>query len=162
MEKVYGATERHDQLIVYGTKRAMLIYGYGTEGEQGYDMRHQFTHKPTKQEVLDVIVNQINADIDNTILTGFVWNDKKVWLSMESQFDFKAVYDIAVQSKGKNLPIKFKLGEDDDRLPIYHTFETMAEFTDFYTKFIGFINQTRNEGWEEKDAAKEWVDGLDL
>jgi hypothetical protein len=38
----------------------------------------------------------------------------------------------------------------------------MAEFTDFYTNAISFINQTLNEGWEEKDAAKEWVDGLDL
>jgi hypothetical protein len=163
MKKTFGAKERHDQLIVYGKgKKAVLIYGYGEEDGQGYDWRQVFTHRPTKQEVLDVIVNQINADTDNTILTGFVWNDKKVWLSRESQFNFKAAYDLAVQNKGKTLPVKFKLGEDDDKLPIYHTFEAMAEFTDFYTNAISFINQTLNEGWEEKDAAKEWVDGLDL
>ena len=28
MEKIYGATERHDQLLFFGTGRALLIYGY--------------------------------------------------------------------------------------------------------------------------------------
>ena len=55
MEKIFGATERHDQLIQYGTNRAVLIYGYGEEDGQGFDYRHVFDHLPTAQEIRDVI-----------------------------------------------------------------------------------------------------------
>ena len=152
MEKIFGATERHDQLIVFGTNRAMLIYGYGEEDGQGFDYRQTFDHKPTVQEIRDVIIAQINANTDEKILTGFVWQDKKVWLSTENKFNFKAAYDLAVQTGGVTLPVKFKLGEDSSGLPIYHTFTELSEFTDFYTKAIAYVNQTLNEGWVEKDS----------
>lgn len=35
---------------------------------------------------------------------------------------------------------------------MYHTFEGMDEFTDFFTKAIAYVNQTLNEGWAEKDS----------
>ena len=160
MEKAYGITERHDQLIRF-SRRAMLIFGYGEEGEQGYDYRHTFDHIPAKEEVIDVIVNHVNSLTDERILNGFVWNGTNVWLSTENQFNFKAAYDVAVQTNGASLPIKFKLGERDGE-PVYHVFETMEEFSDFYTSAIGFIMQALNEGWVEKDNARQWVEGLDL
>ena len=152
MEKTFGATERHDQLITFGTQRAMLIYGYGEENGQGYDFRQVFKHKPTAEEVRDVIITQINANTDAKILTGFVWNGKNVWLSTENEFNFKATYDLAVQTGGATLPVKFKLGEDGNGNPVYHTFTELSEFTDFYTKAIAFVNTTLNEGWAEKDG----------
>jgi len=151
MEKIFGATERHDQLLVYGTNRALLIYGYGEENGQGYDYRHEFNHKPTEQEVRDVIIAQINANTDERILGGYVWNGKNVWLSSENEFNFKAAYDLAVQTGGATLPVKFKLGEDGSGNAVYHTFTTLEEFTDFYTKAIAYVNQTLNDGWLEKD-----------
>lgn len=152
MEKIFGATERHDQLLVFGTERAVLIYGYGEDDGQGYDYRHTFDHKPTAQEVRDVIIAQINANTDAKILTGFVWQEKQVWLSTENEFNFKAAYDLAVQTGGATLPVKFKLGEDGNGNPVYHTFTELSEFTDFYTKAIAFVNTTLNEGWAEKDG----------
>lgn len=152
MEKIFGATERHDQLLVFGTERAVLIYGYGEDDGQGYDFRHTFDHKPTEQEIRDVIIAQINANTDAKILTGFVWQEKQVWLSTENEFNFKAAYDLAVQTGGATLPVKFKLGEDGNGNPVYHTFTELSEFTDFYTKAIAFVNTTLNEGWAEKDS----------
>lgn len=152
MEKIFGATERHDQLLVFGTERAVLIYGYGEDDGQGYDYRHTFDHKPTEQEIRDVIIAQINANTDAKILTGFVWQEKQVWLSTENEFNFKAAYDLAVQTGGATLPVKFKLGEDGNGNPVYHTFTELSEFTDFYTKAIAFVNTTLNEGWAEKDG----------
>lgn len=152
MEKIFGATERHDQLLVFGTERAVLIYGYGEDDGQGYDYRHTFDHKPTEQEIRDVIIAQINANTDAKILTGFVWQEKQVWLSTENEFNFKAAYDLAVQTGGATLPVKFKLGEDGNGNPVYHTFTELEEFTDFYTKAIAFVNTTLNEGWAEKDG----------
>ena len=152
MEKIFGATERHDQLLVFGTERAVLIYGYGEDDGQGYDYRHTFDNKPTEQEIRDVIIAQINANTDAKILKGFVWQEKQVWLSKENEFNFKAAYDLAVQTGGATLPVKFKLGEDGNGNPVYHTFTELSEFTDFYTKAIAFVNTTLNEGWAEKDS----------
>lgn len=152
MEKVFGATKRDDQLIVFGTKRAILIFGYGEEGGMGYDYRHIFDHIPTDEEIVSVITEQVNADTDLKILTGFVWNGKSVWLSTENQFNFKAAYDLAVQTGGATLPIKFKLGEDEFNKPVHHTFISLEEFTDFYTQAIAFVNATLVEGWDLKDS----------
>ncbi len=161
MEKVFGAEERHDALIRFGTKRSVLIYGYGEDGNGGYDYRHTFDHIPTEEEVLEVITNHVNGLTDMKILSGYVWNGINVWLSSENQFNFKAAYDVAVQTAGATLPIKFKLGESDGE-PNYYVFTDMMTFTDFYTKALAYIIETLNAGWMEKDAAKEWVQTLGL
>lgn len=161
MEKVYGTEERHDSLIIHGTGRAVLIYGYGEENGMGYDYRHTFDRAPTEAEVLDVITSHVNELTDQKILSGYQWNGYNVWLSTENQFNFKAAYDVAVQTGGETLPIKFKLGETDGE-PNYYVFEDMATFTDFYTKALAYIIEILNTGWIEKDAAKEWVQTLGL
>lgn len=160
MEKCYGAEERRDQLIVLGTGQCVLIYGHGEEDGQGFDYRHRFDHRPTASEVLKVITDHVDSLTDQKILTGYRWQGKNVYLSSENQFNFKAAYDVAVQTEGAQLPIKFKLGEDAEGLPMYHTFNSMNAFTDFYTGAISFIQQTLAAGWEEKDAARDWVNKL--
>ena len=110
------------------------------------------TASPTKEQIKDAIIKDINDSVVRQIHEGFEWNDKPVWLSSENQFNFKAAYDLAVQTKGKSLPVKFKLGETAEGEPVYHTFEEMSEFTDFYTKAIAFINTCLNDGWELKDS----------
>jgi hypothetical protein len=152
MEKVFGATERHDQLIVFGTNRAVLIYGYGEEDGQGYDYRHSFYHTPTKEEVRNVLIDHINAMTDHKILTGFVWNGKSVWLSDENQRNFSEAQRVAMITEGQSLPMTFKLGEDSEGSPFYYEFTTIEELTGFYLSAVGFIQQTLGEGWIEKDS----------
>lgn len=159
MEKVIGAERRHDALIKMTSGRAVLVYGYGEENGQGYDYRHIFAQTPTKEELLDIITTHVNALTDEKILSGFVWNGMNVWLSTENQFNFKAAYDVAVQTGGASLPVKFKLGETEDT-PNYYVFSDMPTFSDFYTKALAFIIQTLNDGWKEKDSAREWVEEL--
>ncbi|MBQ4589116.1 MAG: hypothetical protein IJA95_07500 [Bacteroidaceae bacterium] len=96
-----------------------------------------------------------NEKIDKKILEGFVWNDMSVWLSTENQFNYKAAYDLAIQTGGMNLPIKFKFGTTDE--PVYHTFETLEELSDFYVKAMAYINTCLEEGWIEKDSIN-WED----
>lgn len=160
MEKCFGAEERHDQLIVLGTGKCVLVYGHGEEDGHGFDYRQRFDRQPTATELLKVITEHVDSLTDQKILTGFRWHGKNVYLSTENQFNFKAAYDVAVQTDGATLPIKFKLGEDADGLPMYHTFNSMNAFTDFYTGAISFIQQTLAAGWEEKDAARNWVNQL--
>ena len=152
LEKVYGASARQYKLYKIGRNKYEVIFGYGQDGENGYNFRKKYRYLPTVEELKADIEETVNALTDEKILTGFIWNDKHVYLSTENQFNFKAAYDLAVQTQGQLLPVKFKLGEDAEGRPMYHTFEDMAEFTDFFTRAIAFVNQTLNEGWAEKDS----------
>lgn len=110
-------------------------------------------HKPTIKEVKDIILSWMNGEIDKKLIGGFVWNDMAVWLSSENQFNYKAAYDLAVQTGGANLPVTFKFGTTDE--PVYHEFTSVEELTEFYTSAMGYINEVLNEGWAAKDAV-DW------
>lgn len=152
MEKIYGATGRNDGIQQVGRRRWEVFYGYGEDAGTGYNFRLTLEYKPSVQEIRQIIIDQINANTDAKILDGFVWQGVKVWLSQENQTNFKAAYDLNVQNGGKMLPMKFKLGEDADGVPVYHTFEDMTEFADFYVSAVAHINKCLTDGWEEKDA----------
>ena len=113
---------------------------------------------PTVADACAAAMDAINAKTDEKILSGFVWREKNVWLSGENQFNFKAAYDLAAMSQGATLPVTFKLGEAADGTPVYHEFTDMAEFTDFFTRAIAYINQCLVEGWAEKDAVRAEIE----
>lgn len=112
-------------------------------------MEQEFNHKPTLSEVKELITSWYNSIIDEKILSGFKFKDIPVWLSSENQFNYKAAYDIAVQKNGANLPIKFKLGTDEE--PVYVTFNSVEELEEFYIQSVYYIQNTLNEGWEMKN-----------
>ena len=157
MNKVFGEIALYAPIRIYG-KRTIISYDF-KEDEDGihatwYEI--YFSQKVSVYPSLDTIKKSIIADInsrtDEKILSGFMWRNINVWLSSENQFNFKAAYDLVVQTNGQSLPVKFKIGETENKEPVYHTFETMEEFTDFYTKAIAYINKCLNEGWELKDS----------
>lgn len=150
MEKRYGATERCDCLMQIGRNKWELIYGYGTDGVSGWTWRERFTHKPTADEIKNIIINQINKRVDEDILNGFKWNGITVYLSTENQLNFKVVYDMAERS-AETLPVKFKLGEDENGVPQYYEFTTIEDLRDFYNQAISHVNKTLTGGWAEKD-----------
>lgn len=110
----------------------------------------EFLHKPTLDEIKDTVTAWVNTKIDEKIRSGFVWNGYAVWLSSENQFNYKAAYDLAVQSGGANLPVVFKFG--DSQNPLYHKFETLTELSDFYTQAMSYISNILASGWAKKDA----------
>lgn len=162
MEKIYGATERHDQLLVFGTGKAILIYGFGQDGESGFDYRHTFSHKPTKNELMQVINDHIDSITDERILWGYPWTvqhgpdagkNVKVWLSKENQSNFKAKHDAALVYPDKvKFPMTYKISEDDDKKAIYEVFESIEELATFYLGGLAYIEECYNAGWAEKDA----------
>ena len=68
---------------------------------------------------------------------------------MENQFNYKAAYDLAVQTNGASLPVTFKFG---DSSPVYHTFNTLEEISDFYTSALSYVNNMLADGWAKKDS----------
>jgi hypothetical protein len=155
METNTGTSERYDCLQQIGRHRWELFYGYFNDGDTRFHFNLTFEYKPTLSEIRTIIIDRINAHTDEKILTGFIWKGTRVYLSVENQNNFKAAYDLNMQTGGALLPIKFKLGEDDEGNALYHTFEDMEDFSDFYMSAVAYINQCLNEGWMEKD-------GLDL
>lgn len=110
----------------------------------------EFTHKPTMSEIKDTILSWINSKTNERILSGFYWKDMLIWLSTENQLNYKVAYDLATQTEGVNLPVTFKFGNTEN--PVYYTFTSMDELTDFYVKATIHINEQLSIGWKEKDA----------
>jgi hypothetical protein len=104
---------------------------------------------PSLEQIKSFILDAINKRTDEKIVSGFVWRDMTVWLSSENQFNYKAAYDLAVQTGGANLPTVFKFGDNEN--PIYHKFETVEELSDFYMKAMAYINEQLAIGWTKKD-----------
>ena len=112
-------------------------------------MEEEFDHKPTPEEVKSIVLSYYNREIENSILSGMGYEGVMVWLSTENQFNYKAAYDLAVQTEGQSLPVTFKFGTDDE--PKYREFTTLEELSDFYRKSISYVLTTLQEGWKKKD-----------
>lgn len=119
------------------------------DGSTSY-MEEEFAHKPSAEEIRNAVISWYNEQTDEAILTGFSWNGTPVWLSQENQYNYKAAYDLAVQTAGATLPVTFKFGTEEE--PVYHTFTSLDEATDFYTKAVAHIQDTLADGWKKKDA----------
>ena len=105
---------------------------------------------PSAETVKSLITNWQNRQTDEAIRSGFAYEGAPVWLSQENQHNYKAAYDLAVQTGGKNLPVTFKFGTDEE--PVYRTFTSLEELADMYTKALQHVQDTLAKGWKKKDA----------
>ena len=166
MNKICG---NQSDYVPYREDRSRYIISYGLEEAPNnlYTWYEIYIYKKQKsyisfQDVKDAIIDDIDSRTTANIIDGFIWNNIPVWLSTENQFNFKAAYDLALQTNGASLPVTFKIGQtpktyDEDGKeqggePIYHTFETLEDIADFYTKAFAYINKCLNEGWQKKDS----------
>lgn len=124
--------------------------GNKTETNLGTWTEMWLSGKPSIEQVKGIVLNAMNKDIDQKILSGFIWKDMSVWLSSENQFNYKAAYDLAVMSQGQSLPVTFKFGSTDS--PVYYTFESLEDISDFYVSAMTYINTCLAEGWKKKDS----------
>ena len=111
---------------------------------------HTFNHIPTLSEIKEKIINYHNKNVDTEILTGMLWKDMKIWLSTENQINYKAIYDLALQTNGKILPVTLKFGDCEN--PVYYNFETLDELSDFYNSSVMHIQKALQKGWKIKDS----------
>ena len=125
-------------------------YGEGVDENCVTFVEQEFDHKPTIDEIKEVILAWHNEQIDGKILSGFEWRGNSVWLSTENQFNYKAAYDLAVQSNGSSLPVTFKFGTTEQ--PTYYQFDNLTDLSDFYLSAMAYINGTLADGWRTKDA----------
>lgn len=133
--------------LITKNQEGMWVVKYG-------EMTKTLPYKPTLESLKSIILAIENAKTDQEILSGYVWEGNQVWLSSENQFNYKAAYDLAIQTKGASLPVTFKFGSTSK--PVYHTFKTLEELTEFYTGALKYVNETLAKGWARKDTI-DWA-----
>ena len=152
MEKINGSPDV--QLLectnpVRGYWRIRFDVQIKDDGSADY-YEHRFFAKPQLEVIKSVITEFINEQTNATILSGLKYENQLVWLSAENQANYKAAYDLAVQTQGESLPYKVKLGGED--APVYRELTSLQDFKAFYLSVQKHINDTINDGWKRKDA----------
>lgn len=169
MNKINGLASEFALVKEEGSR---TVISYGFEAEQGGEKATWYEvyfpkkqGKPNLEAVKKAVIADINAQTDEKILNGFPWailhgehagETVSVWLSEENQRNFSEAQRVAVMTDGANLPLQVKVSEGADGMPVYDSFETIQEITNFYLAGVQFINATLQAGWAEKDAI-DWA-----
>lgn len=169
MNKINGLASEFALVKEEGSR---TVISYGFEAEQGGEKATWYEvyfpkkqGKPNLEAVKKAVIADINAQTDEKILNGFPWailhgehagETVNVWLSEENQRNFSEAQRVAVMTDGANLPLQVKVSEGADGMPVYDSFETIQEITNFYLAGVQFINATLQVGWAEKDAI-DWA-----
>ena len=98
---------------------------------------------PTADEVRSLFVELVNERVQQSILTGFVYEGCPVYLSMENQVTFR---------NSMTCPVRLKLGEAADGSPVYYEFTSASRLTAFQKAVGNHVQRCLDEGWVEKDA----------
>lgn len=167
MNKVFGSKDFY-KVIKKSASRIVVCYEYTDEEVDNCGSWYEIIfyknseYDVNLQTIKDAIINDINTQTDEKILNGYEWtilhgNDAgktvKVWLSAENQNNFKAFHDAVKEYPGIDaFPVTYKLAEDENGNPIYETFQTMGELSQFYLGIVSYIKQTISEGWARKDS----------
>lgn len=165
MQNKYSGNVSDYQPVVEDASRVVISYGLTELGDgkaEWYEVVfYKKQGKPSFDAAKKAILADINARTDEKIISGFVWTPEggdpiPVWLSEENQRNFSEAQRIAANKPQAILPVTFKLGEQADETPIYHTFETAEELTAFYLLAVAYINAQLKVGWAEKDGI-DWT-----
>ena len=147
MSKVYGLIESYAP-VRETYSQVVISYSMTPESDNVHATWHEVyfckkqVAKPTLQQIKDAVIADINTRVRENIISGFVWNDKPVWLSEENQMNF--AQGVA--------PVTLKIGEEPDRTPIYHDFETSKQLKAFSDACTLWKQQCLHDGWAEKDS----------
>ena len=124
--------------------------GYGEDDLGDYCFEERFNGKPSSEEIRKTILSHYNQQCDEEILSGFEFEENPVWLSSENQFNYKAAFDLAVQTGGASLPVKFKFGTDTES--VYRTFLELPDLQVFIVQALGYVSSTLDKYWQIKDS----------
>ncbi len=150
MKRVFGAQPQY--LRIEHKRKGLYAIAVDVRQEEDGNcsfVEYIFDHIPTEDEIRQCVNSYYNEQTDAAILSGFSFEGNPVWLSSENQFNFKAAFDLAVQTNGSSLPVTFKFGTDSH--PIYRRFDTLEDLQAFYTGALSYIQKCLEEGWRKKD-----------
>lgn len=153
MSKVYGLIS---EFTPYRGDYSRKIYAFGMEAVdtihatwyEGYIYK-KINRNPSIEDIRNMFVEDINEMTVEKIRNGFTWDDKPVYLSDANQRNFVSLVQSAAD---QTFPLKFKIGEDENSAPVYHTFADAAELNAFYVAMVNHITSCLQAGWDMKDS----------
>ena len=162
MNKIYGLKSDYAPVKREGTQ-IIVSYGYESiDKNEGtwYEVSLPAANYPLLSfaDVKAAIEGDINADTSARITQGFAYTVKhgaqagtevNVWLSKENQSDFHAMHQNA---DGLTFPVRYKIGETADGMPVYEEFADADEMHTVCTLTSQHVLSCQQDGWDRKDA----------
>lgn len=146
----YSTGEPKNKLIRVAENKYILLYGsFEDENGDTYNLRKNYDHRPSIDEIRTDIEELINKDVQDRILTGFTYDGSTVWLSMENQSNYMAAV-LDTSNRDGDISVTIRTGSAD--APAYKTFSSRAELMAFYTQVVAHIQSCLREGWAMKDS----------
>jgi len=166
----YCGTVADYQPVSEDQSRVVIMYDLNVKEDSGLAEWYQVTFYkkkgiPTLEQIKTAVLADIDRQTDEKILKECQWTvlhgsdagkHVTLWLSAENQRNYSEGQRVAMITEGARLPMKFKVGQNEDGTAVYDIFETVEEITRFYIHGVNFINQTLNEGWQRKDSI-DWT-----
>ena len=150
MQNKYSGNVSDFQPVVEDASRIVISYGLVELGEgkaEWYEVVfYKKQGKPSFEQAKAAVLADINERVKAKIISGFVWNEKPVWLSEENQMNFAQAV----------VPATFKIGEKADGTPIYQEFTTKTDLKNFVEACVQWKQQCLTDGWAEKDGI-DWT-----
>lgn len=151
--KVYGKKEGYS-LINKEFTSVVVNFGYeevDDEHATWYMLRfNKKQGKPTFEAFKRMAFEDVNADIENQIITTFSYNGIPVWLGRDEQSNYTGLLTAFQTMPQAWQPYECKFGTDDE--PVYYTFETFEEYHQFCLTILQHKSALLNRGWRIKDA----------
>ena len=162
MNKIYGLKSDYAPVKREGTQ-IIVSYSYESiDKNEGtwYEVSLPAANYPLLSfaDVKAAIEGDINADTSARITQGFAYTVKhgaqagtevNVWLSKENQSDFHAMHQNA---DGLTFPVRYKIGETADGMPVYEEFADADEMHTICTLTSQHVLSCQQDGWGRKDA----------
>lgn len=156
MIRLRGKKQNFKPIEVLAENTVRLSFDYeplfidGVEKDYAVWTEAEYNGELTTDSIKDFIINEMDKRIDRLILTGFSWENKMVWLSIENQLNYKAAFDVAAHQTDDYTPFTIKTG--DGEYTEYYSFDTAKELSAFYVAYNKHIADVVSSGWKRKDA----------
>lgn len=110
-------------------------------------MEETFAVKPTLEQIKATIYAWINQEATNAIVSGFMWDETRIWLSNENQANYGAIYAMLAQDENI-LPVTVRGGSDE--APVYIEFDNKEGYRNFWLEARAHIDNQVHAAWDAK------------
>ena len=111
-----------------------------------------YTYEVSLPQLRADIESYYNTQVQQRILSGFMFNDTPIWLSAENQQNYITAYTLGLDY------LKVKGGTDSE--PKYLELTSKEEIAEFVKAMQVYIQECIAWGWEKKDSVDYSVYGF--
>lgn len=111
-------------------------------------VEEEYNYQPSLNQIKEYVTAHYNNMCNDDIKGSLKFGGDVVWLSQENQQNYLRDLNLAKITGGENLPVTYKLGEDE---AVYRVFQTIEDLQDFNIQVSNHINNSIQRFWSIKD-----------